>query len=167
MPNFAFLYQQARFSGYSVEGGGGTGGSGGAARRDGDGAGGSDRRKHMSEKIKGLAEIKCKSQSGSQTADLGPWNKKNIVSRASWQGNCSARSFKSLRMQLSAQVTEDFALGFTRAPPGPRGKSPTCHDLPLNPMDRSNLIKMDISEFEFHASSSCCNVKKDTRCMDA
>lgn len=33
----------------------------------------------MPVKIKGLAEINCKNQSGLQTADLGPWNKKDIV----------------------------------------------------------------------------------------
>lgn len=30
-------------------------------------------------KIEDLAELHCKSQSGSQTADLGPWNEKDIV----------------------------------------------------------------------------------------
>lgn len=122
-------------------------GSGRAARRDGDGAGGCDGWKQMSVKIKCLAAIDCTRQAGSQTADLGPWNKKNIVSRASWQGNCTAQSFQSVKAQLSSQVTEDFA------PPGPGGKSPTCHDPLLNLTERSNVMKTDVSESAFHASA--------------
>lgn len=90
-----------------------------------------------------------------------PGIKRILLTAACWQGNCSARSFQSLRKQLSSQVTEDFALGFTPAPPGPEGKSPTCHDRPLNLMGRTNLIKMDSLEFECRASalsSSHCSV---------
>lgn len=139
-------------------------GSGRAARRDGDGSGGRDGWKQMSVKIKGLAAIDCTRQAGFQTADLGPRNKKNIVSRASWRGNCTAWSFQSVKAQLSSPVTEDFA------PPGPGGKSPTCRDPLLNLTERSNVMKTDVSESAFHASapsSSHCSVEKSTRCMDA
>lgn len=33
----------------------------------------------MSVKMKDLTAINCKSQSGSQAADFGPWNEKDIV----------------------------------------------------------------------------------------
>lgn len=161
MSNFAFIITKPEFSFLCKQGW--RGGSGGAALWGEE----KEELKAVTDRSKCQWKLRASLKSiakASQVHRRQIWvlgMKRILLTAACWQGNCSARSFWSLRTQLSSQVTEDFTLEFTSAPSGPEGKSPTCHDRLLNLTDRTNLIKMDSLKFECHASalrSSCCSV---------